>query len=69
MYVKVEKNLKGRGKAKVWLLRIEMVVTDDFMVIHLTKLRVNRVYVLKLMYVLFNLTEHHLGLTRVITVW
>lgn len=53
MYVKVAKNLKGREKAKVWLWRIEMVVTEDIMVICITKLRVNRAYVLKVLYVLY----------------
>lgn len=33
---KLRKKLKGGEKAKVWL-RIEMVVTDDIMVICLTK--------------------------------
>ena len=54
MYVKVAEKLKSREKAKIRIWRIEMVVTDDIMVICLTKYRVKRPYVLKFLYVLYN---------------
>jgi len=39
MYVKVAINFKGKEKAKIWIWRIEMMVTDDIMVICLTKIK------------------------------
>ncbi len=47
MYVKVAKNLKSKGKAKVRYWRMKMVVTVDIMIIFRRENTLNRAYVLK----------------------
>jgi hypothetical protein len=42
MYIKVAKNLKGCEKAKVACWRIEMVVTEDIVIIFRRYITLNR---------------------------